>query len=99
MLPCCCSPLAWQASISIICRNGSHSTASRHRLTDLATCLHCCCALLCHVPQNLMREYMHNNDRALSNIEALPGGFNALRQLYENVQVCGVAQQAQLSTC
>jgi hypothetical protein len=38
--------------------------------------------------QNLMREYMRNNDRALSNIEALPGGFNALRQLYENVQVC-----------
>lgn len=37
--------------------------------------------------QNLMREYMRNNDRALSNIEALPGGFNALRQLYENVQV------------
>eukprot|EP00775_Hariotina_reticulata_P004258 gene4258-4509_t len=35
---------------------------------------------------NLMREYMRNNDRAISNIEALPGGFNALRQLYENVQ-------------
>lgn len=34
-----------------------------------------------------MREYMRNNDRAMSNIEALPGGFNALRQLYENVQV------------
>jgi hypothetical protein len=38
-----------------------------------------------------MREYMRNNDRALSNIEALPGGFNALRQLYENVQVCAAA--------
>jgi hypothetical protein len=38
-----------------------------------------------------MREYMRNNDRALSNIEALPGGFNALRQLYENVQVCMLA--------
>lgn len=37
--------------------------------------------------QNLMREYMRNNDRALSNLEALPGGFNALRNLYENVQV------------
>ena len=33
-----------------------------------------------------MREYMRNNDRAMSNLEALPGGFNALRQLYENVQ-------------
>jgi hypothetical protein len=42
---------------------------------------------LCAWLQNLMREYMRNNDRALSNIEALPGGFNALRQLYENVQV------------
>jgi hypothetical protein len=43
--------------------------------------------------QNLMREYMRNNDRALSNIEALPGGFNALRQLYENVQVCMLLTQ------
>lgn len=34
-----------------------------------------------------MREYMRNSDRAISNIEALPGGFNALRRLYENVQV------------
>jgi ubiquilin len=34
----------------------------------------------------LMREAMRNNDRAMSNIEALPGGFNVLRQLYENVQ-------------
>jgi ubiquilin len=33
-----------------------------------------------------MREYMRNTDRAMSNLEALPGGFNALRQLYENVQ-------------
>ena len=33
-----------------------------------------------------MREYVRNNDRAMSNLEALPGGFNALRQLYENVQ-------------
>lgn len=46
--------------------------------------------LCLHVPQNLMREYMRNNDRALSNIEALPGGFNALRQLYENVQVWSI---------
>jgi len=39
-----------------------------------------------HAMQNLMREYVRNNDRAMSNLEALPGGFNALRQLYENVQ-------------
>jgi hypothetical protein len=49
--------------------------------------LSCLCPCRCLL-QNLRREYMRNNDRALSNIEALPGGFNALRQLYENVQVC-----------
>jgi ubiquilin len=36
---------------------------------------------------SLMREHMRNQDRALSNIEGMPGGFNALRQLYESVQV------------
>jgi len=35
---------------------------------------------------DLMREHMRNNDRALSNIEAHPEGFNALRRMYENVQ-------------
>lgn len=35
---------------------------------------------------NLMREMMRTNDRAMSNIEAHPEGFNALRRLYENVQ-------------
>lgn len=49
--------------------------------------------------QSLMREYMRNNDRALSNLEALPGGFNALRQLYENVQVrSGVGAQRCIPT-
>lgn len=28
---------------------------------------------------------MRNNDRTLSNIENMPGGFNLLRQQYENV--------------
>ena len=31
----------------------------------------------------LMREHMRNADRALSNIESLPGGFDALRRVYE----------------
>lgn len=56
----------------------------------------CCCLLFVCRVQNLMREYMRNNDRALSNIEALPGGFNALRQLYENVQV---RMPTQCSSC
>ncbi|KAI8051190.1 hypothetical protein BDF22DRAFT_744800 [Syncephalis plumigaleata] len=34
----------------------------------------------------IMREMLRNNDRALSNIEAMPGGFNHLRQMYEGVQ-------------
>ena len=34
----------------------------------------------------LMREMMRNTDRAMSNIEAHPEGFNMLRRLYANVQ-------------
>lgn len=34
----------------------------------------------------LMREMMRNTDRAMSNIEAHPEGFNMLRRLYTNVQ-------------
>ena len=39
------------------------------------------------VVQALMREHMRNTDRAVSNIESHPEGFNALRRMYENVQV------------
>ncbi|KAI7899472.1 uncharacterized protein BX663DRAFT_537990 [Cokeromyces recurvatus] len=35
---------------------------------------------------NLMREMQRNNDRALSNIEAIPGGFNHLRRMYNTFQ-------------
>jgi len=34
-----------------------------------------------------MAEQMRQTDRQLSNIEAMPEGFNRLRQLYETVQV------------
>ncbi|KAL4423598.1 hypothetical protein ABPG77_004638 [Micractinium sp. CCAP 211/92] len=34
----------------------------------------------------LMREQMRNMDRALSNIESMPGGFNALRQFHSTLQ-------------
>lgn len=34
----------------------------------------------------LMREMMRNSDRAMSNIEASPEGFNMLRRMYENVE-------------
>ncbi|KAI8060266.1 hypothetical protein BC940DRAFT_312411 [Gongronella butleri] len=33
----------------------------------------------------LMREAQRSNDRALSNIEALPGGFNHLRRMYNTL--------------
>eukprot|EP01026_Neomeris_dumetosa_P007652 TRINITY_DN12375_c0_g4_i1.p1 TRINITY_DN12375_c0_g4~~TRINITY_DN12375_c0_g4_i1.p1 ORF type:complete len:449 (-),score=57.37 TRINITY_DN12375_c0_g4_i1:275-1621(-) len=35
---------------------------------------------------SLMQEHMRAQDRAISNIESFPEGFNALRRLYENVQ-------------
>ncbi|XP_010918242.1 ubiquitin domain-containing protein DSK2b isoform X2 [Elaeis guineensis] len=34
----------------------------------------------------LMREIMRNTDRAMSNIESSPEGFNMLRRMYETVQ-------------
>ncbi|XWS45637.1 hypothetical protein CRYUN_Cryun15aG0153600 [Craigia yunnanensis] len=34
----------------------------------------------------LMHEMMRNTDRAMSNIESLPEGFNMLRRMYETVQ-------------
>merc|ERR1719198_370122 len=34
----------------------------------------------------LLREQMRSTDRAMSNIEAHPEGFNMLRRMYENVQ-------------
>lgn len=34
----------------------------------------------------VMQEMLRNQDRALSNIEALPGGYNALQRMYHEVQ-------------
>lgn len=34
----------------------------------------------------MMQEMMRNQDRAMSNLESIPGGFNALRRLYTDVQ-------------
>lgn len=42
----------------------------------------------CGCLQALLREQMRNADRAMSNIEAHPEGFNALRRMYETLQVC-----------
>jgi len=35
---------------------------------------------------NLRREMMRNTDRAMANIENLPGGFDALRRMYHTIQ-------------
>ncbi|KAG0296245.1 hypothetical protein BGZ98_001052 [Dissophora globulifera] len=34
----------------------------------------------------LMKQALRNNDRAMSNLEMIPGGFNHLRRMYHNVQ-------------
>ena len=34
----------------------------------------------------LMQEQLRNQDRHLNNIQSLPGGFDALRRAYEDVQ-------------
>lgn len=36
---------------------------------------------------DLMRERMASTDRALAHIESHPEGFNALRRMYETLQV------------
>lgn len=35
---------------------------------------------------SLMNEMMRNSDRQMANIEMMPGGFDALRRMHENVQ-------------
>ncbi|CAN8220174.1 unnamed protein product [Coccothraustes coccothraustes] len=34
----------------------------------------------------MMQEMMRNQDRALSNLESIPGGYNALRRMYPDIQ-------------
>ncbi|XP_043935704.1 ubiquilin-4 [Protopterus annectens] len=34
----------------------------------------------------MMQEMMRNQDRALSNLENIPGGYNALRRMYTDIQ-------------
>lgn len=35
---------------------------------------------------SLMQEVMRNTDRQMANIEMMPGGFDALRRMHENIQ-------------
>jgi hypothetical protein len=41
--------------------------------------------------QALMREHMRHTDRAMSHLESMPEGFNALRRMFETVQVGGLS--------
>jgi len=34
----------------------------------------------------MMQELMRNQDRAMANIESIPGGFNALQRMYRDIQ-------------
>ncbi|XP_002129159.2 ubiquilin-1 [Ciona intestinalis] len=34
----------------------------------------------------MLQEMMRNQDRALSNLESIPGGYNALRRMYTDIQ-------------
>ena len=54
-----------------------------HKLNDPSTLRQTLEAARNH---ELMHEMMHNTDRAMSNIESSPEGFNMLRRMYENVQ-------------
>lgn len=47
----------------------------------------------------MMQEMMRNQDRALSNLESIPGGYNALRRMYTDIQEPMLnAAQEQVST-
>ena len=34
----------------------------------------------------MLQELMRSQDRAMNNLESLPGGFNALQRMYRDVQ-------------
>jgi ubiquilin len=48
----------------------------------------------CAAMQNLMQEQMRGNDVAMRNIESMPGGYNALRSMFETVNGAQNAQSA-----
>nr|CAD7200110.1 unnamed protein product [Timema douglasi] len=35
---------------------------------------------------SMMQELMRNHDRAISNLESIPGGYNALQRMYRDIQ-------------
>ncbi|KAL0606984.1 Ubiquilin-1 [Plecturocebus cupreus] len=50
----------------------------------------------------MMQEMMRNQDRALSNLESIPGGYNALRRMYTDIQepmLSAAQEQAGVQWC
>lgn len=35
----------------------------------------------------MLQELMRSHDRAISNLESIPGGYNALQRMYRDIQV------------
>lgn len=36
---------------------------------------------------SMLQELMRSHDRAISNLESIPGGYNALQRMYRDIQV------------
>lgn len=36
---------------------------------------------------SMLQEMMRSHDRAISNLESIPGGYNALQRMYRDIQV------------
>jgi ubiquilin len=41
----------------------------------------------------LRKELLRNSDRAISNLEAIPGGFNKLTQLYSTLEPLNMKEE------
>jgi hypothetical protein len=67
-------------------RRSSTQPISEVTGAGLSTACPGCIGWLVLLLQALMREHMRNADRAMSHLESMPEGFNALRRMFEDVQ-------------
>jgi len=44
----------------------------------------------------MLQELMRSQDRALSNLESIPGGYSALQRMYRDIQVCSIISKEPL---
>lgn len=75
---------AWLQQIS----TAFQSVHLTYILTDLPPLLFYLASQTMELARNpaMMQEMMRNQDRALSNLESIPGGYNALRRMYTDIQ-------------